>query len=107
MYKIWHAQYAAFPRTSRFTLGVKIDAIATDLIELLLLAGYAGSDKKYALVAQAAAKLDLLKFFLQVAWEVRCLDHKKYAALSVPLNDIGKEIGSWQKYLQTKQPPPA
>lgn len=105
MYKIWHAHYAAFPRISRFSLGVKIDTLATDLIELLLLAGYAGSDQKSALVGRAATKLDLLKFFLQVAWEVRCLDQRKYTTLIVPLNEIGKGIGSWQKYLQTKQPP--
>jgi len=106
MYRIWHALYAAFPRTSRFTLGVKIDALATDLIELLLLAGYAGSDQKSALIARASAKLDLLKFFFQVAWEVHCLNQRKYTALLVPLNEIGKDIGSWQKHLQTKQPPP-
>jgi hypothetical protein len=26
-------------------------------------------------------------------------------ALAVPLNEIGKDIDSWQKFLQTKQPP--
>ena len=105
-YKIWHAQYSYFPRLSKFSLGAKIDTLFTDLIELIFLAGYAGMDQKYTLVVRAATKLDLLKFFMQAAWEVRCLDQKKYAALAVPLNEIGKDIGSWQKYLQTKQPSP-
>ncbi len=105
VYKIWHAHYSSFPRLSKFSLGAKIDALFTDLIELIFLAGYAGADQKYTFVVRAATKLDLLKFFMQTAWEVRCLDHKKYAVLCVPLNDIGKDIGGWQKYLQTKQPP--
>lgn len=105
-YKIWHAHYANFPRLSKFSLGAKIDVLFTDVIELIFLAGYAGVDQKYTFVVRAATKLDLLKFFIQTAWEVKCLDHKKYAALSVPLNEIGKDIGGWQKYLQTKQPRP-
>jgi hypothetical protein len=104
-YKIWHVHYSGFPRLSRFSLGTKIDALFTDVIEMILLAGYAGADQKYSFVVRASTKLDILKFFVQIAWEVRCLDHNKYAALSVPLNEMGKDIGGWQKYLQTKQPP--
>jgi hypothetical protein len=105
VYKIWHAHYSNFPRLSKFSLGAKIDSQFTDLIELIFLAGYAGADQKYTFVVRASTKLDLLKFFMQAAWEVKCLDQRKYAALAVPLNEIGKDIGSWQKFLQTKQPP--
>lgn len=104
VYKIWHAHYSNFPRLSKFTLGVKIDSLFTDLIELLYLAAYSSAELKSVLVLKAATKLDLLKFFMQAAWEIRCLDQKKYAALAAPLNEIGKDIGSWQKYLQMKQP---
>lgn len=105
-YKIWHAHYSNFPRLSKFTLGAKIDSLFTDLIELLYLAVYAGIEQKSAIVVQASTKLDLLKFFMQATWEVRCLDQKKYASLVMPLNEIGKMIGGWQKSLQTKRPPP-
>jgi len=105
VYKIWHAHYSNFPRLSKFSLGVKIDLLFTDVIELIFLAGYAGVDQKSAFVARASTKLDLLKFFMQAAWEMKCLDHKKYAALSAPLNEIGKDIGNWQNYLHTKHPP--
>lgn len=105
-YKIWHAHYSNFPRLSKFSLGAKIDSLFTDLIELIFVAGYAGADQKYTLVVRAATKLDLLKFFMQIAWEVRCLDHKKYAALSVFLNEIGKDLGNWQKYCKRNSPYP-
>lgn len=106
IYKIWHAHYSNFPRLSKFSLGAKIDSLFTDLIELIFLAGYAGTDQKYTLVVRTATKLDLLKFFMQIAWEVRCLDHKKYAALSVPLNEVGKDLGNWQKYCKRNNPHP-
>ena len=101
VYKIWHAHYSNFPRLSKFSLGAKIDALFTDLIELIFLAGYAGADQKYTFVVRASTKLDLLKFFMQVAWEIKCLNHKQYAALSVPLNEIGKMIGGWRNYAKT------
>ena len=106
VYKIWHAHYSNFPRLSKFSLGAKIDSLFTDVIELIYLAGYAGLDQKYTFIVRAATKLDLLKFFMQIAWEIKCLDHRKYAALSIPLNQIGADIGGWQKFLQKKQPAP-
>lgn len=44
---------------------------------------------------QAVAKLDVLKFLLNVAWEVKDIDNKKYIALSEPLTEIGKMSGAW------------
>jgi len=77
----------------------------TDLIELLLLTGYAGSEQKSAFIVRVVSKLDLLKFFMQVAWEVKCLDHKKYAVYADRLNEIGRMIGGWKNFLQKKATP--
>lgn len=49
---------------------------------------------------KANGKLDLLKFFLQISWEIKILDNKKYIVLSEQLNEIGKMIGGWSKGLQ-------
>ncbi|MBI2797682.1 four helix bundle protein [Candidatus Saccharibacteria bacterium] len=99
-YKLWHSFLGDLPRLSRFTLGVKIDSLFTDTIELILLAGYASKPQKAALVAQASTKLDALKFFVQVAWELKVLDNKKYLRVSEPLTEVGKMLGGWRKQLQ-------
>ena len=39
----------------------------------------------------------MLKFFLQISWEIRALDDKKYIALSGYLTEIGKMLGGWIK----------
>ena len=104
-YKLWHGFLADFPRLSRFTLGAKIDTLFADTIELILLAGYAPKSHKAALVQRASTKLDTLKFFLQVAWEVKALDNKKYLRLSEPLNEVGKMLGGWRKQLQLPPDP--
>ncbi|MEK7570445.1 MAG: four helix bundle protein [Patescibacteria group bacterium] len=104
-YTLWHATLQHFPRLSRFTLGAKIDGLYCDTLELSLLAGYAQREHKAALVDRATSKLDALKFFLQVAWELRAVDTKKYSRLSEPLLEVGKMLGGWRKQLQQKNPP--
>lgn len=88
-----------FPRLSRYTLGVKIDTIFTDCLELLLLAKYSDKNSKLILINKAITKLDSLKFFLQIAWEIKALDNKKYFYLSKPLAEIGRMLGGWRKQL--------
>ncbi len=76
----------------------------TQTIEAILAAGYTPRIQKNEAVRRASAQLDTLKFFIQLAWEVQVIDHKKYAALIEPLVEIGKMIGGWQKYLDTHAP---
>jgi hypothetical protein len=71
---------------------------------MILLAGYANRAEKQTAVFKASAKLDVLKFFLQIAWEMKCLDHKKYAAISSPIHEVGRMIGGWQKAIQNNPP---
>ena len=98
-YKIWHGFLTHFPRLSRYTLGAKIDAIFTEVLELLLLAKYSSRDNKLLLINKAVAKFDSLKFFLRIAWEIKALDNKKHAHLSKLLSEIGRMLGGWRKQL--------
>lgn len=104
-YKLWHAFHNSFPRLSKYSLGGRIDTLFADMMEQLFLARYATGARKLAHLNEAGARLDILKFFIQIAWEIKALEHKKFAALSPSLNEIGKMIGGWQKQLQIKQPP--
>ena len=86
-----------FPRKSRYILGVKIDELFLDTIELLFIAGSLNRTQKLPVFQKASGRLDLLKFFIQLAWELKIFDNKKYVLLSEPLNDIGKMLGGWIK----------
>lgn len=61
--------------------------------------------EKLSLVSQAIAKSDLLKFFLQIGWEHKMIDHKSYGALILLLLDeVGRMLGGWKKSLGDKTP---
>lgn len=104
VYKLWNAAHNNIPKQSRFTLGAKIDAFFLDTIELLFIASYLGKEEKVPILRKASTKLDLLKFFLQIAWELRVLDTKIYTDLSQSLDEIGRMLGGWRRGLQNKTP---
>jgi len=54
------------------------------------------------LLQKAGIKLDTLKFILQISWEIKALDNKKYIILSEHLNEIGKMLGGWIRGIQNK-----
>lgn len=69
------------------------------------MASYVSREVKAPFLKRASSKLDTLKFFLQVSWELKVLDNGTYAAISEPLNEIGKMLGGWIKGLQKETPP--
>ncbi|MFH0853098.1 MAG: four helix bundle protein [bacterium] len=105
-YKVWHGLLPHIPRLTRYTLGAKIDALFIETVELILHAGYSSREMKLAIVLRACTKLDALKYFLQITWELKALDTKHYARISEPLAEVGKMLGGWKKQLQTEAPLP-
>ncbi len=94
-YKMWHEFLPHFPKNSRYTLGSKIDSLFIETIKCIMIAKYLNPKDKIAHLKKASLGLDLLKFFLQLSWEIKSLDNKKYIALSEKIEEIGKMIGGW------------
>ncbi|MEK9180995.1 MAG: four helix bundle protein [Patescibacteria group bacterium] len=103
-YKSWHNTLPHIPRLTRYSLGEKINNLFIELSELVLTAGFTAKEHKGIIIQKASIKLDTLKFFLQIAWELKALDNKKFAELSQPLVEVGKMLGGWQKQILTQTP---
>ena len=99
-YKLWHGFLPDLQKDSRYTIGAKIDSLFLETIELIIKASYSDKVEKLIFLKSASVKLDLLKFFLQIAWEIKSLDNKKYILLSERLDEIGKMLGGWIKALK-------
>ena len=104
IYKFWAEYKDNFPKKSRYTLGAKIEEYFLETIEALLIASYLSKHEKLPYLKKAGVKLDLLKFFLQIAWESNALEKKHYILLSTPLNEIGKMLGGWVRGIQKETP---
>lgn len=103
-YKLWQEYLQYFPKTSRYLLGSKIDSAFIETTELIFISCSLGGENKLAYLLKSSVKLDLLKFFLRISWEIKAIDNKKYAVLSEQLNEIGKMLGGWMRQLKEKLP---
>lgn len=104
-YRVWHFHLENVSKVSRQTIGTKVDDIFLSLLELIFRATFAYDKfEKLSVVSQAIAKADLLKFFLQIGWEHKVLDHKTYGAIILNLDEVGRMLGGWKKMLQEKTP---
>lgn len=102
VYKLWQVYLPHFPKTTKYTLGEKIDALFIETIENIVISSFLPKQEKVPHIKNGLVKLDVLKFFLQVAWEIKALDNRKYIELSKNLLEIGKMLGGWRKGLENK-----
>ncbi|MBI2062341.1 MAG: four helix bundle protein [Candidatus Yanofskybacteria bacterium] len=103
VYKIWHGYFIRLEKVNRYAIGLKIDNLFIETIEHLFIAAHKNREQKGFYLTKASDLLDMLKFILQISWEIEILDAKKYIALSNPLNEVGKMLGGWQKQTKTPQ----
>lgn len=103
-YSLWLIILNDFPRVRRYALGGKIEYYFLELLEAIFISLYLPPPQKIIRLTLAIAKLDGLKFFLQLAWENKSVSQDKYLGLSEQLNEIGRMIGGWKKGLEKKTP---
>jgi len=104
-YKLWHDWLKNFPKSSRFTLGVRLDQIFLELLELLATTQYLPKDKKLKPAIKSIKKIDLLKFYLRLCWEMKLLDDNKFRDLALKVEEIGRLAWAWKIGLEKTSPP--
>ena len=103
-YKLWNEYFDHLPKKSRYTIGSKVDLLFIETAQLLFTASALPKEQKLSVIQKAVINFDLLKFFLQIAWEIKALENKKYVAISEQLSEVGRMIGGWHKQLISQTP---
>ena len=104
---MWHEYYSILPKVHRYTVGERIDILFIEIIEATSGAAFLPKGEKLPWVRLAARKLDTLKLLLMILWESGSLLDKKYMALSIKVDMVGKMLGGWQGQLQRQNSPEA
>ena len=103
-YSLWQQLLPHSSKIQRHTLGERTDALLLETLEWAFRASYLSGPQKVAAVESAVVRLDLVKFFLLVAWEIGMLTDKQYTQLSAPLVEASKMLVGWKAYLEKKTP---
>lgn len=106
VYLLWYGYYTTLPKVHRHSLGQRTDIFFIEIIEAIAIAGFLSREAKLPYIKIAIRKTDTLKILLMVLWETKSLDNKKYIALSLKIDAIGKMLGGWNGQI-TKQNSPA
>ena len=105
IYKNWLPVHRNLPRLERFGLGLRIDILLLDLLELLRKATYASIPIKIPILEECLSKTDSLRFFVQIMWENKLIPNNQFTLLGEEIESVGKNIGGWKKELLKKLPP--
>ncbi len=99
-YLLWFKQYQLLPKAHRYSLGQKTDCLFIEVIEAVVAATFLPPLEKHPWVRLAIRKVDTIKVLLLILWEAGSLETQKYAAVSVPLDEIGRILGGWNGQIQ-------
>jgi hypothetical protein len=92
----WSCQHIGrFPRQYRFTLGERIERRLYDLLETLVQARY--TRDRQELLRRANLGLEVLRFQVRLAHDLRCLRAASYEHAAGRLHEIGRMVGGWLK----------
>lgn len=93
---VWFVpKIARFPRDQRFTLGERMEKSLFLGLELLIRARYAS--QKLELLDQLNVELEVVRFQIRLAKDLKCLPVKAYGDASEKLVALGKQLGGWMK----------
>ena len=104
MYKLWNDYLPNLTKTTRTTLGEKICSLVIEILEITLTASYLDKKQKLPYVRKALSKMDLTKFFIQLAWEAKIINDKKFIVLLEKSSEIGRMLNGWSKQLAKENP---
>ena len=86
----------------RYSLGVKIDILFSDIIELVSMAQFS-SEEKVEILTRAITKNDCLKSMLYVLFELKGIEEKYFVELAQKIEEVGKILYGWKNQLPKNQ----
>lgn len=84
-----------FPKKDRYTLGSRCEGYILDILEHVIIATQTSGDEKRTTLNNASVRLDLLKVYVRLAYELKVLSGKRYIICQNYMQEIGRMLGGW------------
>ncbi|MCX6812367.1 MAG: four helix bundle protein [Candidatus Berkelbacteria bacterium] len=94
---IWIDFLPHIPKTSRQTIGARIENKFLDLLEETYITYFSPKEKKVGKICDCILILDTLKFLISIAWEGKIIPNNKFEELAKKLDEVGKMFGGWRR----------
>jgi hypothetical protein len=101
LYAFTHNAVSKFPKHERYSLGEKLENAIFEAIEYIVFGNVQQKNFKDAYILKANTKIELLKLYYRLAFDINVIDEKSYLKAQEFLQESGKMLGGWLKYLQS------
>jgi hypothetical protein len=96
VYTEWSEITRHIPKMRRYSIGLKIDGLFGDVLELVSLAQFSPRESRGIYLQKAITKNDCLKFMLYALFELKGIEEKYFFSLAQKLEEIGKLLYGWK-----------
>ena len=101
LYKYAHKSVSIFPKHERYSLGEKIETNILEAIELSVFGNAQPKNFKEVYLLKANAKIEVLKILFRMSLENDFINEAQYIQTEEYLQESGKMLGGWIKYLRS------
>ncbi|MEK7566331.1 MAG: four helix bundle protein [Patescibacteria group bacterium] len=88
------------PKKDRFGIYLKIENLCLEVVNLIISAAFETKTNKTLVLNSARIKIEVLKRFFRMVYELNIIESKKYLEFETDLQEISKMTNGWIKYLQ-------
>lgn len=96
IYVKWIPETKNLKKIHRYSVGIKIEKIFDDIIEIISEAQFTEKEKQLFLITNASTKIDVLKFMFYVLLEIKEIEYKKCEDFTIQLEEIGRMLYGWK-----------
>lgn len=89
-----------FPKNQKYLLADRIQNQLSDLLEIYIKAYYTSAPQKRTLLEEANIKLEVLRHYFRLSYDLGIYASTKYKDFAERLNEIGRMTGGWIKSLE-------
>lgn len=106
-FKQWYGIHQHLPKLFRITISTKMIEALSECIELAVMINFSNKAiGEFAMVKEKLlelrGKIELLKGYAMVSWEMKFISHGFYGQYSERLENISKQAASWYSWFVNK-----
>lgn len=101
LYRYAHKSVSSFPKHERYSLGEKIETNLLEAMELIITGNAQPKNFKDTYLIKANCKIEILKIFFRLSLDNKFIDSTQYIKTEEYLQESGRMLGGWIKYLRS------
>lgn len=99
LYKTLNSYHSTIPKMQRYTLWQRCENTSLTLLEQVISTGHLVGEVRTQAIYEMSKGVDLLKVLIRLAKETHTITPKQYLELQTLLQEIGKMVGGWLKFV--------